>query len=59
MKYDRADDFHFVFEPSGIPFRSKIKGNNSTQNYLYSEIDFIFVTNCRYDYIPLNFIEVQ
>ena len=33
MGYDRGDSFPFDFEPSGIPFGSKLKGKLSPRSY--------------------------
>ena len=33
MGYDRGDSFPFDFEPNGIPFDSKSKGNLSLRSY--------------------------
>ena len=34
MGYDRGDSFPFDFEPNGIPFGSKLKGQLSPRSYL-------------------------
>ena len=33
MEYDRGDSFPFDFEPNGIPFGPKSKGNLSPRSY--------------------------
>ena len=33
MRYDRGDSFPFDFEPNGIPFGSKSKGQLSPRSY--------------------------
>ena len=55
MEYDRSDSFPFAFEPNGIPFGSKSKGNllkilNEMELYLFQNQK----ENCHHDHISFN-----